>query len=300
MSKHDNEVVEFESNLLIEADGQCQYWTVEKIKEAINNPKPIGKVERPIPNPTSTPEQGGNAIVMDGVPPEEPGSYTPKPVTSKVKPQDYRSPPYSACGKLFFEWKGRPWSGTAWTIAESAIFTAGHNVYDDGEASTNLLFIPQYNDGSKPCGEFYISKFYALKGWTEKRLYKCDLAACVTAKPIRKVTGSLGWIVNMKTDLGPYTAIGYPGLKLPDYPFQGKVMWQSCGPYFYGVKDDYIAAYNNLTRGASGGPWLVTVDGKQYVNGITSNGGDNPDITYSPYFGQGFLNLYEKVSNSVY
>jgi hypothetical protein len=60
--------------------------------------------------------------------------------------------------------------------------------------------------------------------------------------------------------------------------------------------DGMIWAENDLTGGASGGPWLRGDD--EIVGGLTSARiTDDPNLAVSPVFAQGFQNLYDAVKN---
>ena len=87
-----------------------------------------------------------------------------------------------------------------------------------------------------------------------------------------------------------YTGIGYPSRPITGYNFHGKYMWQSVGQYISGTVA--IQVYNNMTQGCSGGPWRVPYNDKPgYANGINSHRYGDPTTMYSPYFGEGFLNI---------
>jgi hypothetical protein len=57
--------------------------------------------------------------------------------------------------------------------------------------------------------------------------------------------------------------------------------------------------WNGMTPGCSGGPWEVTSEGEpHYVNGLNSHHYISAkDQVWSPYFGNGILNLYDAIKN---
>ena len=93
-----------------------------------------------------------------------------------------------------------------------------------------------------------------------------------------------------------FTAFGYPAA----YPFNGeRQAWYE--DYLRVIDYNFNPPTNgigcNLTGGASGGPWLVNYvynsASGNYVNGVNSYKYNNdPNSIYSPYFGDGAINLY--------
>ncbi len=204
--------------------------------------------------------------------------------------------PYCTVGKLFMTFDGANFVGSAWTIAGSGVFTAGHCVFDSsrGGWADNLLFVPQYHDGAAPLGRWTFNQIASLRGWTEDRDFRFDMAAFKTDRPIQPSTGSLGWMANYPPNQGPYTGLGYPAAHHPTHGFNGQRMWRSTGNYRGGSNP--IQVYNDMTGGCSGGPWAVWKQGDVRANGLNSFRYTNdPTSLYSPHFGEGFLALYNWV-----
>lgn len=199
--------------------------------------------------------------------------------------------PYVTVGKLFMVFGGVNYVGSAWTIGESAVFTAGHCVYDHGGAgwASNLLFMPGYRDGAAK-GKWYSGGICTLSAWANSGDYKADLGCFTTTKPIRPTTGRLGWWANTKASFGqPYDAVGYPA----DSPYNGERMWHCVGyqpsPWSMFSSDwNPLPMCNKMTPGCSGGPWIIQ---NGYAKGVNSHGYSTlPGIMFSPKFGTGFLN----------
>jgi V8-like Glu-specific endopeptidase len=208
------------------------------------------------------------------------------PITNLV--DDIQATPFRSVGKVYFRWKGADYSGSAWKLATSGIATAGHNVYDDDEWATGLVFYLRYADGSSD-GIYTTRTLATLRGWVEHDA-DYDLAACRTRVAIDpEGTAPLAFAYNQPlADI--YTALGYPGQPIPGYPFNGRRMWQSSGsPAF--EEPNPIIAHINLTKGASGGPWFAKIEGRYVVNGTHAHG--TAELSDSPYFGQGIKNLYD-------
>lgn len=183
--------------------------------------------------------------------------------------------------------------GTGWVISESAVFTAGHCVFANKSWAKNILFIPQYDISAPPIGRWSASISYSLNGWTSNRDFKYDMGVFKTHKPIGPKTGSLGWMANYAPNQGPYKSLGYPAVPIQGFNFDGDHLWESIGGYISGTNP--LCMHNNMTQGCSGGPWIVTRNRNVYVNGLNSFRFSNqPGVMYSPYFGDGFVNLYNK------
>ena len=214
--------------------------------------------------------------------------------------QDRTVLPYKTVGKIFMQFDGANFVGTGWVISERAVFTAGHCVYDknsQGGWADRILFVPQYHNGQAPVGRWTAERIWTLDGWSSQHDYKYDLAVFLVDRPIRPRTGALGWIANAPPNQGPYTAIGYPAAPVPGYNFNGAEMWQSRGKYIDG--NNPVQMHNNMTGGCSGGPWVIQRSNAVYANGINSfRYTSSPDTMYSPYFGEGFLSLYDKVKDA--
>ncbi len=239
----------------------------------------------------------GDLVSLAPVPPnaEAAAGWDPQPTCPATGSNTERVPnrsiiPYCAVGKLFMTFDGARYVASAWTIGDSGVFTAGHCVYDrdGGGWADNILFIPQYDNGVEPVGRWAATQLATLNGWIAggSDQFKYDLAAFKVDRPIRPVTGSLGWIANGPLPQRCITGIGYPAAA----PFDGRAMWRSTGKYVGGANP--IQAYNDMTGGCSGGPWEIWQDGAPYTNGLNSFRYTNdPATMYSPYFGNGFIAL---------
>lgn len=153
--------------------------------------------------------------------------------TTRVPKADQEDMPYSAIGKVFMTFDGQDHAGSGWVIAENAVFTAGHCVYDHDKSkwADNVLFVPQYDAGAEPVGRWTATAIYSLHGWSAKNDYAYDMAVFITDRPIRPATGSLGWMANHPPNQGPYKSVGLPGRPISGYNFNGCHMWQSVGGY---------------------------------------------------------------------
>lgn len=294
-----------EENVLEMAAETEEYWSEEQMAGAI----PIGREEEPTVGlqalleaawaPEGEAELGeselsGNQAANLGL-----AGLTGEFETIRVP--NRAAFPYSAVGKLFMTFDNQNFVGSAWVTGQSAIFTAGHCIFDEGVEdgwADRVLFVPQFHQGTEPLGRWAVTELHTLSGWAAggEDKFKFDLGSARLDRPIRPQSGAIGWMANYPPDQGPYQAIGYPARFLSAaFPFNGSEMWRSNGIYLGG--DNPIKMANNMTQGCSGGPRLTAHNGEIYANGLNSFRWSNePDTMYSPYFGQGFLNLLNAVT----
>ncbi len=309
MTTNNDEVIEHQLTTDdTEAMAVRLYWTEERMQSA--QPRPLPEIEVPdaqlaellAPSPW---EQTGTPTHMETVPAynqpleqevEELGREAMAVRTfTTTKVANMNVFPYQAVGKLFMTFDGVDYIGSAWTIAECGVFTAGHCVYDTDtdKWASNVMFKPRYSNGHA-LGTWHARALYSLTGWTKNHDWAYDMGAFLTT-PIRPSTGSLGWMANYSPNQGPYTSIGYPAAVISGYAFDGKYMWQSVGDYISGTGP--IQMHNNMTGGCSGGPWAVWRNGSWRANGLNSFRYSNSNTLYSPYFGNSFLKLYKAVKD---
>ncbi len=276
------------------------YWTKERMAEA--KPIPFEIEESTLGQLADRAEPEGEFQSMASVPADSALAVDPlgdQPIQDLAAATglvpDCEVSPYAAVGKMFMQFAGTNYVGTAWSIAERAVFTAGHCVFDrdDGGWADSVLFMPQYEgDIDSPVGSWVGTRLVALNGWTESRDFRYDLAAFEVDRPIRPSTGTLGWMANYPPNQGIFRSIGYPAAD----PFDGRHMWQSVGNYIDGSNP--MQMENDMTGGCSGGPWLARLGGDVRANGLNSHRHtNNPATIYSPYFGEGFLNIYNDVKS---
>lgn len=309
--------IEITSSPELDSDLQAlnAYWTEEAMAQATPIGLNLSDDEIRLLSATSEEssidywEQQANQVVMETIPPEdsqmidfaiteELSSAVPQRSFSTSLVNNRKILPFSSVGKMYMTFNGKNYVGTGWVIAHKAVFTAGHCVYDrsNGGWADRILFVPQYDGGNAPLGRWSAMRIHSLKGWTDNRDFKYDLATFVVDRPVQPKTGSPGWMANFPPNQGPYNSVGYPASPIPGFNFNGERMWNSKGAYINGTNP--IQMHNNMTPGCSGGPWIVTRNGQPYANGLNSfRYTNNPNTMYSPYFGNGFINLYNLVKN---
>jgi V8-like Glu-specific endopeptidase len=285
-----------------------EYWSTVRMKNAIPI-ESINKQEKPNYDKDHEPwEQEGTPTIIESKYPKDTDEIN-LPKIKKIKKSrgfstnlisffDYYESPYKPVGKLFMSFGNKDYVGTAWVIAHEGICTAGHCVYNHSEGgwANNVMFIPGHSDNNDFNPVCIGVELNTLKGWKEKRDFSFDIATIKLSENIGNWTGSIGVMFNFPPNQGKYNSIGYPAKPKPKYPFFGVKMWHSIGNYISGTRE--IKMQNNMTGGSSGGPWVITRNNMHYANGINSFTYKNePNNMYSPYFGQGILNLYNEVKN---
>lgn len=172
--------------------------------------------------------------------------------------------PYRCNGKLFFKWRGEDYVGSAGSIFNEVILTAGHNVCDEGEWSSHFLFWPGYPVINKSWGWTRASVF---RKWKEDANLAYDYAMIMVDRSMEEI-GAMGTVRDLSPVDRAWTAYGYPS----EDPYPGDQMYEATGSYVSGA--GVIKMNNNdMTRGASGGNWVTNYGGEYLVNGVNSHRG---------------------------
>ena len=137
------------------------------------------------------------------------------------------------------------------------VLTAAHCVYANGYSS-NLEFVPGYDDGGSPYGAWPVKKIIVASGWRQHQDPSLDYAYLEVAPPphsvgpIQSVTGglSVGFTLH---DAHPITVIGYNDTdqrpircSTRSFKFDYSQMEFYCRDFWYGT---------------SGGPWIIGYNG---------------------------------------
>ncbi|POM26229.1 hypothetical protein BTM25_06230 [Actinomadura rubteroloni] len=236
------------------------YWTAARMKAA-----------RPAPVPKAAAGTRSATTARIGKP-----GFTPPAEAARegdVRASLYESP---VVGKVFFT---NP-AGGDFVCSASAlnspsrqlVITAGHCVHqgNGGTWMKNWIFVPQYNNGSRPHGTFAAKSFRTFSSWANSRDTQRDVGLVTTypnngTKLVDEVGGN-GLIWNQPKSVAT-TVFAYPGNLsngMIQHWFQGTTM--DGGNYT-------IALDCGFEGGASGGPWMTNFDngtGRGLVNGVTS------------------------------
>ncbi|MDQ0379946.1 trypsin-like serine peptidase [Amycolatopsis thermophila] len=265
--------------------GAAEYWTPEKMRSA----RPLDGLMADAKNLA--------ADVTAGVPRLLPSR------TSKVStgaPWTGGGAVTHTAGRVFFTFNGSPasCSGDAVTSANrSVVITAGHCVKYQGSWHTNWVFVPGYDNGSAPYGEWAATATLTTPQWQASEDLNYDVGAAVVAplngQYLTDVVGSQGIAFNQARGRAMYS-FGYPA----EPPYDGRKLTYCAGSTFndtFGSND--LGMRCDMTGGSSGGPWLLnfnTATGAGVQNSVNSFGYTFlPGVMFGPYFGSDAEALYD-------
>ncbi len=208
--------------------------------------------------------------------------------------------PYTTVGKLFFTQNGGSYVCSASSVATSStgvrqpvLWTAGHCVSNGaGARSTNVIFVPDYENGAQPYGQFVCGQLWTTSAWHYTYDFSYDLGACAignnaSGEILPNLLGTLGFAWNQSRNQH-WDEFGYPQAS----PFNG--LWTTVCESSHGTDDTSIGGVGpapqgvgcDMTGGSSGGPWVIGWEGANYVNGQNDyKYNSQPLAMYSPYFG---------------
>ncbi|MFI6639340.1 trypsin-like serine peptidase [Streptomyces sp. NPDC050504] len=208
-------------------------------------------------------------------------------------------------GRVFFTFNGRTasCSGNAVTSQNaSTVITAGHCVKYQGSWHTNWVFVPAYDNGQAPYGQWSAAKTLATDQWAASEDINYDVGAAVVAplngQKLTAVVGAQGLEFNGAYNR-PMYAFGFPAAS----PYDGTKLVYCSGNTskdFLFSKDHGMGC--NMTGGSSGGPWFTTFNestGTGLQASVNSFGYTFlPNRMFGPYFGNEAKALYEKAQTS--
>lgn len=208
-------------------------------------------------------------------------------------------------GRVFFTFNGKnaSCSGDSITSANgSTVITAGHCVKYQGAWHTNWVFVPAYDNGNAPYGQWPATKTFATDQWAASEDMNMDVGLAVVAplngQKLSQVVGAQGIVFNGGYNKKMYS-FGFPAAA----PYDGtKLVYCSgnTGKDFLLTKDHSLGC--NMTGGSSGGPWFqdfneATGLGMQVsVNSFGYN--FLPNRMYGPYFGNEAKAAYDKAQTA--
>lgn len=218
-----------------------------------------------------------------------------KPRGSAAAAQAVRETPQPTLGKVFFTLGGSDYvcSGTATGSSNGdVVTTAGHCVNEGpGAYATNFAFVPAYENGSAPYGEWVATGLLTTNQWKNSGDFNYDVGFAVMAEnasgqSLTDVVGSKPIGFNLARGQY-YSAFGYPAAS----PYNGETLWSCNGTVSndtFGGSDDQ-ALPCTMTGGSSGGGWFTGGT----LNSVNSFGYNNlADTMFGPYFGSVIQSTY--------
>ncbi|MFG2293126.1 trypsin-like serine peptidase [Streptomyces sp. NPDC048603] len=208
-------------------------------------------------------------------------------------------------GRVFFTFQGRTasCSGDSITSANgSTVITAGHCVKYQGSWHTDWVFVPAYDNGNAPYGQWPATKTFATDQWAANEDMNNDVGLAVVAPQngmrLSQVVGAQGLLFNGGYNKRMY-AFGFPAAS----PYDGsKLVYCSgnSGKDFLLTKDHSLSC--NMTGGSSGGPWFQDFN---ETTGLGTQVSVNsfgytflPNRMYGPYFGPEAKAAYDKAQTA--
>jgi V8-like Glu-specific endopeptidase len=208
-------------------------------------------------------------------------------------------------GKVFFTLAGTDYvcSGSS-TVAvnNSLVQTAGHCLNEGpGSFASNFSFVPGYDDGSAPYGEFAATNLWTSTQWADQGDFDYDIGYAVVGtsggSTLTGAVGAQGVGFNLAHNATMHS-FGYPAAA----PYDGSDIAWCNGPV---VADTYGGSADqgmvcNMTGGSSGGPWFINysesngIGTLNSVNSFKYNGGPLSDRMFGPYFGSVIQGVYNE------
>jgi V8-like Glu-specific endopeptidase len=178
--------------------------------------------------------------------------------------------------------------------AGNLLITAAHCM--QGRSPGGVVFAPGYHNGRFPYGIWVVTKVYVDRAWATIQNPDDDVAFLIAGRRgthIQQHTGAE--ILGIDRPPQRVQVIGYPDATsrpitctAPARRFGARQMVFDC---------------DNYTNGTSGGPFLAHVNpatGDGWVIGVIGGyqqGGDTPDVSYSPRFLAPVLALYRTATS---
>ncbi|GAA4915771.1 trypsin-like serine peptidase [Streptomyces coeruleoprunus] len=289
-----------------ERQSAAGFWTADRMRgatpfERLVRPAEVQKLKAPKPGGKTTtiaptPAAGGAATAGAVQPmafPQSGGAWTGGGAVVKTS------------GRVFFTFQGRTasCSGNAVTSQnQSTVITAGHCVKYQGSWHTNWVFVPAYDNGKAPYGQWTASKTLTTPQWQASEDINYDVGAAVVAplngQKLTAVTGAQGIQFNGGYNKAMY-AFGFPAAS----PYDGSKLIYCSG----NSSKDFLFSQDhslgcNMTGGSSGGPWFTGFSesaGTGLQVSVNSFGYTFlPNRMFGPYFGNEAQAVYNQAQSS--
>ncbi|MFD3544389.1 peptidase [Streptomyces sp. NPDC058655] len=208
-------------------------------------------------------------------------------------------------GRVFFSMGGRTasCSGDSITSANgSTVITAGHCVKYQGAWHTNWVFVPAYDNGNAPYGQWSATKTFATDQWAASEDMNMDVGLAVVAplngRTLSQAVGAQGILFNGGYNKRMYS-FGFPAAA----PYDGSKLVYCSGNSskdFLLTRDHGLSC--NMTGGSSGGPWFQDFN---EATGLGTQVSVNsfgytflPNRMFGPYFGNEAKAAYDKAQSA--
>ncbi len=186
--------------------------------------------------------------------------------------------------------------------AQNMIVTAAHCVDSFASNPRSITFVPGYHNGQAPDGAWTVTGIFTTPSWQSQSDQDDDVAFLTVQGPVQRYTGaetlpggsqpgSSGGGAGAGTVA---RVIGYPDGASSPVTCQNRLRMVSATQMEFDCK--------NYTNGTSGGPFLTAINaasGTGTIIGVIGGyeqGGDTPDVSYSPVFGPDVQALYRSAA----
>jgi V8-like Glu-specific endopeptidase len=288
------------------ADYQRQvraFWTPERIRGAVPDevPSMTGPVDKPAasvavgkPGHVDGAAPAGGSVRTDAAKPAVDGDGKAARWTG---PSDQS--PTTTTGAVLFSRGGKGYICSGSVVnseAKNMVMTAGHCLYRDGQYSSNVVFIPGFDEGAMPFGQWTAGVLAPSPQWISDQDFHYDWAFMLmlrdsAGRRLADVTGSQGiaWNYPMNQHMWVF---GYPAQP----PYDGQQLWY-CLEWTWpdGLNKRNMGMMCTMNGGSSGGPWIMGGDTPAYawVNGVTSYTYGN-NALYTSFFGSDVDQCYQR------
>lgn len=210
--------------------------------------------------------------------------------------------PVPTIGKVFFTLGGTDYVCSGNSVASSngsTVSTAGHCLNEGpGTFASNWVFVPAYENGSAPYGQWAATELIAPTQWSRSGDITYDTGFAVVSggagQSLSSTVGASGVAFNQARGQS-YTAYGYPAAA----PFTGQTL-QSCAGT--ATADPFGQSQSqgipcDMTGGSSGGPWFTGGGSAGVQNSVNSFGYDSvADTMFGPYWGSVIQSAYTEAA----
>jgi V8-like Glu-specific endopeptidase len=284
------------------------YWTPERMRlarPAETMPSYLAALGAAATKAPQAAQRGTHTL---SVPPARPTSNGVRALA--VDPGlNFTDPTAATMGKIFYTSGGLSYvcSGTVVnTAGKDAVWTGGHCLHSGagGQRHQNWVFVPAYDSRAivaRPYGTWPALSLWPSSGWISSSSIAEDFGVAIVGTQLGlhlvDTVGGQGLQVNAGLGLFEYS-FGYPAFA----PFDGGHLMRCSGTVTQEITTwtSTVKMPCDMTRGASGGGWLMNYDG-QYgqLNGVNSriNSDTAPTITTSSYFGDSALTLWQRTKD---
>jgi V8-like Glu-specific endopeptidase len=177
---------------------------------------------------------------------------------------------------------------------ENLLITAAHCMAGRSlSPASGVVFAPGYHNGKFPYGTYTITTVYVDSAWARDQNPNDDVAFLVAGRPGRRIqrhTGAETLMIDQPAQR--VQVIGYPDGR-------NKPITCTARARNFDRAHEMVFDCDDYTNGTSGGPFLAHVNpktGDGWVIGVIGGyqqGGDSPNISYSPRFFSAVWDLYE-------